>query len=101
MERFAEAKALIRKVIPVARRVLGEGDEITLRMRWNYATALYEDAGATLDDIREALTTFEEIEPTARRVLGGAHPMTVDIGECLQESRAALRTREEAAASSA
>ena len=35
----------------------------------------------------------------ARRVLGGAHPTTVDMGECLQESRAALRTRETPASS--
>ena len=32
--------------------------------------ALYEDPDATLDDLREAVTTLEEIEPTARRVFG-------------------------------
>jgi len=40
------------------------------------------------------VTTHEETERAALRVLGGAHPTTVDIGECLQESRAALRARE-------
>ena len=43
-------------------------------MREYYAEVLYMDAGATLDDLREAVTTLEETERTARRVLGGAHP---------------------------
>ena len=36
--------------------------------------------GATLEDFREAVTTLEDIGRTARRVLGGANPLTVDIG---------------------
>ena len=63
-------------------------------MRWRYADVLYIDEGATLDDIREAVTTLEEIEPAARRVLGGTHPLVVGIEAQLQESRAALRARE-------
>ena len=43
-------------------------------MRWVYAQALYHDDSATLDDLREAVTTLEDAEPIARRVLGGAHP---------------------------
>ena len=39
LQRFKEAKSLFRKAIPVARRVLGEGDEITLRMGALYAMA--------------------------------------------------------------
>ena len=53
-----------------------------------------EDDGATLDGLREAVTTLEEIEPIARRVLGGTHPLVVGIEAQLQESRAALRARE-------
>ena len=63
-------------------------------MRILYAQALYKDASATLDDLREAVTTLEEIERIARRVLGGAHPDTVGIGHSLQVARAALRARE-------
>ena len=37
---------------------------------------------------------IEEVAPTARRVLGGAHPLTKEIEEHLRESRAALRARE-------
>ena len=80
--------------MPVGRRVLGEGHRLTLKVRWNYARALYEDPGATLDDLREALNTLEDAIPIARRVFGGTHPLTVDIEAGLQYARAALRARE-------
>ena len=51
------------------------------------AVALYKSTGATLDDLREAATTLEEIERTARRVLGGAHPTTKAIEVALREVR--------------
>ena len=92
--RFEETKALVRKMMPVARRVLGESHDITLRMRWNYGDVLYQDPGATLDDLREAVTTMEEVARIARRVLGGAHPITTGIEKSLQNARAAHRTRE-------
>ena len=56
--------------------------------------ALYADPAATLDDLREAVTTLEEIEPAARRVLGGAHRLTEGIEKALRQARAALRARE-------
>jgi hypothetical protein len=90
LNRFEEAKALLRKTIPVARRVLGGNHELTLRMRWNYAKALYRDDRATLDDLREAVATLEDTERTARRVLGSAHPITSLIESGLQNTRAAL-----------
>ena len=91
LDRFEEAKSLLRKTIPVARRVLGESDETTLRMRTLYAQTLYADTGATLDDLHEAVTTLEETERTARRVFGGAHPTTLGIEKGCRKSRAALR----------
>ena len=80
--------------IPVARRVLGDSHRITLKMRWNYAETLYRDPSATLDDLCEAVTTLEDAERTARRVLGAAHPLTECIEDALRLSRAARRTRE-------
>ena len=77
----------MRKTILVARRVLGEGDSLTLRMRWTYAQTLCLDTGATVDGLREAVTILEEIEPTARRVLGGAHPLASAIEESLRKAR--------------
>ena len=91
---FDEARSLLRKTVPVARRVLGEDNEITLRMRTDYAAALYEDDRATLDDLREAVNTLEQVAPTARRVLGGAHPTTVGVERALGRSREELRARE-------
>ena len=67
----------------------------TIKMRWVYAMALYHNDGATVDDLREAVTLLEEMTRTARRVLGGAHPATESIGSSLREARAALHARQE------
>ncbi len=80
--------------MPVARRVLGEGNDVTLRMRSIYATALYKADGATLGDLREAVTTYEETTRTARRVLGDTHPLTLAMEGDQRNARAVLRARE-------
>ena len=79
------------KTLPVARRVISESHDLTLRIRKVYARALFMDASTTLNDLREAVTTLEETERIARRVLGGTHPLTSAIEGDLRESRAALR----------
>ena len=58
----------------------------------SYARTLKRDPGATLDDIREAVTTLEDAERIARRVLGGAHPITTAIEDDLREALAARET---------
>ena len=94
LESYAEVKALLRKTVPVTRRVYGQGHTITFKMRKVYTSALCNDAAATLDDLREAVTTLEVAERTARRVFGGAHPLTEGIEEELRDARAARRARE-------
>ena len=94
LDRFDEVKSLLRRQIPVAQRILGNNDNITLAMRSIYAQSLFFDAAATLDDFREAATTFEEMERTARRVFGSAHPLVANIEAGLRDARAALRARE-------
>ena len=94
LKHFEEARSLLRRTIPMARRVLGENDETTLRMRKIYGRALSEDPDATLDDLREAVATLEDTERVARRVLGGAHPLAAGIEDNLQGARAALHARE-------
>ena len=57
--------------------------------------ALYMDPSATLDDLREAVTTLEEMERTARRVLGGApirHSGT--LNDACEKRERALAARE-------
>jgi tetratricopeptide (TPR) repeat protein len=94
LQRLEEVRTLLRKTIPVARRVLGESNESTLRMRSIYGQALYSDEGATLDEHREAVTTLEETARIARQVFGGAHPVTEGIERPLRKAQAALRDRE-------
>ena len=94
LKRHREVKALMRKTIPVARRALGTSHIFTLRMEWVYARTLYEDDGATLDDLHEAVRALVETAQTARRVLGGAHPHIGGIEKDLRNARAALRARE-------
>ena len=85
------------KVVPIARRVLGDRHTSTLRLRWIYARALYKHGKAEPHDLREALKTVEETAPTARRVLGGAHPYVVSMEGSLLTMRASLHARESGA----
>ena len=63
-------------------------------MRGNYAAALFRDPGATLDDLREAVTIGEDTGRVARRVFGGQNPLTTGIEKSLRYARAALSARE-------
>ena len=57
--------------------------------------ALYkvDGSGATLDDLREAVTTLEDSERTARREFGGAHPFVEQVEHFLRESRGLLHKK--------
>ena len=63
-------------------------------MRTVYAQSLYANDGAALDDLREAVTTLEDLVRTGRRVLGVAHPMVGGIEDSLRKARAVLGARE-------
>ena len=61
-------------MVPVARRVFGEGHDVTFRMRWAYAGALYMDEArfertAGLDDIAADMSRLAQrlaaLEPAA------------------------------------
>ena len=78
----------------VARRVLGEEHTLTLKIRDSYAEALYNDGGGTLADLREVVTILEDTIRIARRVLGGAHPLTESMEGGLRDARVVLRARE-------
>ena len=60
---------------------------------------LFNDPGAKLGDLREAVNTLEETARTARRVFGaanplGGHPTTGWIEDELRGAREALAARE-------
>ena len=63
-------------------------------MRTNYTHSIISDPGATLDDLREAVTTLEDTIRSARRVFGNTNPLAQGMECYLDESRAALRARE-------
>ena len=92
--RFEEAKPMLRKTIPVARRVLGESHEVTLKLLWIHAGLLYKDDSATLADLRELLNTLEDAARGARRVYGASHPFAKGFLYHIEHSRAALAARE-------
>ena len=80
--------------MPVARRVLGESHEVTLKLLWIHAEMLYKDDSAKRADLRKAVTTLEDSARGARRVYGSSHPFA-DGCECyLRILRAALAARE-------
>ena len=63
---------------------------------------LYKDASASLDDLREAVTTLKESERTARRVFRGtrpeprwlgAHPFVEQVEYFLRESQGLLHKK--------
>jgi len=91
---FEEAKALLRKTMPVARRILGDSKETTLKMLWIHAEMLCEDDGTTLDDLRKLVTTLEDSARGARQVYGSAHPFSKGFEYYLRKLRAALAARE-------
>ena len=93
LKRYTEAKKLLRKALPAARRALGENHQLTLRIRSLYAIFLYEDPDATLDDHREAVATLEFVAPTWRRVFGPSHPETPLVHGALEEAHKALAAR--------
>ena len=94
LQRYAEAKSLLNKMIPVAQRVYRASNDQTFRMKGCYAHTLCKDPGATLGDVRAAVKMLEDTARTARRVLGGAHPTVEGIESCLRNARALLRTRD-------
>ena len=61
---------------------------------WTCARVLCQDEGATLADIREAVTMLEDAARTCRRVLGGAHPTTEGVEDSLREAQTALHSSE-------
>ena len=76
---MAEAKKLLRDEIPKAKASIGYENEHTLNLLTVYAKTLYMDKG-NISELMEASMVLEDAEKVARRVLGPAHPLTVEMG---------------------
>ena len=87
-DRLEEAMSLLRKTMPVARRVLGEDHDLTLSLRWIYANILSMNESTA--DLSEAVTTLESVAMSYKRVLGQAHPETPKVQSALQKARKKL-----------
>ena len=60
------------------------------RLRGVYARGLGDDQGASRDDVVEAVTIFEELASTARRIYGEFHPFAKLIQHDLERGREQL-----------
>ena len=76
-QRFEEAKSLLLKTMPVTRRILGEGNRLTLALRKHYAEALFAPENASRDDQREAVAVLADNAKARRRIFGTNHPATI------------------------
>ena len=99
----AEAKALLREVLPRAASSLGPEHTGMLRLRALYAYTLWigghregvimkgdAPVAATLDDLVEAVATYEDIMPIWLRRFGENHPETLNLRREQADARKAL-----------
>ena len=90
LRRFKEAKRVLRKVIPVALRVLGAEHDLTLSLREDFCRAtLCGDSSA--NERRDALKMLEDTLGVMRRVLGPQHPVTQRVQRNLHIYREQFR----------
>ena len=67
---------MLRKVAPVARRVLGTEHELTLSIREDLSRATL-DGESSAEEKRKALRVLDEVAGVIRRVMGPVHPDTL------------------------
>ena len=90
LERYGEAKALLRKTMPVARRALGAEHDLTLNFRDIYGRCLYRDDNASRGDVVEAIEILEDVQRRVRRVFGPGHPDWTALPGHLEAAREKL-----------
>ena len=90
LQQFDEARAFLRDRIPEATRALGKDHDQTFKLQRMYAQSLYENDGASREDVTEAIATLEDIDRRGTRVYGPAHPQAVATRNRLAEARETL-----------
>ena len=76
LQQFDEARAFLRDRIPEAVRSLGKNHESTFRLQRMYAQCLFQNDGASLDDITTAIATLDDLDRRQTRTFGASHPQT-------------------------
>ena len=89
---YAEARGLLKTIIPTARRSLGDDHPITLNLRGSSAQAIYMDERAASDEknLVDAVATCEDCVRISRRVMGPTHPKHLNFQDDLRRARAVL-----------
>ena len=90
LEQFDEARAFLQDRIPEAIQALGKDADLALKLRRMYAQCLYENDGASREDVTAAIATLEDIDRRGTRVYGPAHPQAVSTRNRLAEARETL-----------
>jgi len=90
LQLFGEAKRLVRKAIPNARRTLGAEHDLTLNFRDIYGRSLFLDPSASRDDVAEAIEIFVDVQRRAWRVFGPKHPNWTHFPKLLEGAREKL-----------
>jgi hypothetical protein len=91
----AEARTLLRKVIPNAQSEFGDDHSLTLFLRQQYASRIIdqviqdEDLDAR-EDVAEALAVYEDTYRRARQVFGAHHPQWTELPNKIKLTRELL-----------
>ena len=87
LDHHAEAKSLLRKTMPVARRMLGAEHDLTLNFRYIYVQCLLHDPSVSRGDVVEAVEILEDVQQRVRRVFGDGHPNWRNLPAHLEDAR--------------
>ena len=87
---YAEARGLLKTIIPTARRSLGDDHTITLNLRGSWAQAIYMDSRASDEERVDAVATCEDCVRISLRVMGPTHPKHLNFQDDLRRARAVL-----------
>ena len=90
LQQFDEARAFLRDRIPEAIRTLGKNHGTTFRLERMHAQCLYQNDGASREDVTAAIATLEDIDRRQTRIYGASHPQTLATRGMLEKAREKL-----------
>ena len=76
-----------KEAVAVAVEACADNAEITLRLRWGYASVLLHDDPSSEEDTREAVRVLEDVVRRVTQGYGEAHPLRKWTGETLVGAR--------------